>query len=382
MLKQYKLRDYRLRLVCYVYAITILGILVIGSAEKSVQDQQIMGLILGTAAMLVASLVDYTWVLKFYWLIYAFNLILLLLVKTPLGDDANGAYRWLKIGGFRFQPSELTKLVLILFFAKLLDKYKDNLNTWKFLGISAVLFGLPALLVKEQPDLSTTISLCVIFVVLLFVAGLSYKLIGGVLAVGIPSAVIFISLIMRPDQKILDHYAWLRIMAWLNPTQYADNAYQQQNSIMAIGSGQLVGKGLNNNLVSSVKNGSFIAEPQTDFIFAVAGEELGFIGCATIILLLALIVLECIWIGKRSRDFSGTLICCGVAGYIGFQSFVNICVATGIMPNTGIPLPFCQLWADVSGDSFYVDRRRAERGTAAEKILTWGCSYEHWTNRT
>lgn len=340
MLKQYKLRDYRLRLVCYVYAITILGILVIGSAEKSVQDQQILGLVLGTAAMIAASLVDYTWILKFYWLIYAFNLILLLLVKTPLGDDANGAYRWLKIGGFRFQPSELTKLVLILFFAKLLDKYKDNLNTWKVLGMSAVLFGLPALLVKEQPDLSTTISLCVIFVVLLFVAGLSYKLIGGVLAVGIPSAVIFISLIMRPDQKILDHYAWLRIMAWLNPTQYADNAYQQQNSIMAIGSGQLVGKGLNNNLVSSVKNGSFIAEPQTDFIFAVAGEELGFIGCATIILLLALIVLECIWIGKRSREFSGTLICCGVAGYIGFQSFVNICVATGIMPNTGIPLPF------------------------------------------
>ena len=157
---------------------------------------------------------------------------------------------------------------------------------------------------------------------------------------GIPAALIFIRLIMQPDQKLLDHYAWLRIMAWLNPTQYADNAYQQQNSIMAIGSGQLVGKGLNNNLVSSVKNGSFIAEPQTDFIFAVAGEELGFIGCATIILLLALIVIECIWIGKKSRDFSGTLICCGVAGYIGFQSFVNICVATGIFPNTGIPLPF------------------------------------------
>ena len=199
---------------------------------------------------------------------------------------------------------------------------------------------MPAALIKSQPDLSTTISICMTFAILLFISGLSYKLIGGALAVGIPAAVIFISLIMQPDQKLLDHYAWLRIMAWLNPTQYADNAYQQQNSIMAIGSGQLVGKGLNNNLVSSVKNGSFIAEPQTDFIFAVAGEELGFIGCATIILLLALIVIECIWIGKKSRDFSGTLICCGVAGYIGFQSFVNICVATGIFPNTGIPLPF------------------------------------------
>ena len=157
---------------------------------------------------------------------------------------------------------------------------------------------------------------------------------------GLPSVIVFISLILQPDQKILDDYAFRRIMAWLDPAKYADDAYQQQNSIMAIGSGQLVGQGLNNNSVYSVKNGGFIAETETDFIFAVAGEELGFVGCATIILLLALIVLECIWIGKRSRDFSGTLICCGVAGYIGFQSFINICVATGIMPNTGIPLPF------------------------------------------
>lgn len=340
MLRQYRLRDYRFRLVCYVFAITIIGILVIGSAEKSVQDQQIFGMVLGTVAMVVISLIDYNWVLKFYWLIYAFNLLLLLLVETPLGDGANGAVRWLNLGGFRFQPSELCKLCLILFFAKFFEKYKDILNTWKILGLSALLFGLPAFLVVNQPDLSTTISLCVIFVTVIFVAGLSWKLIGGALAVGIPAAVIFISLIMQPDQGIVEDYQRRRILAWLNPAVYADEAYQQQNSITAIGSGQLVGKGLNNNLVTSVKNGSFIAEPQTDFIFAVAGEELGFIGCATIILLLALIVLECIQIGRRSREFSGTLICCGVAGYIGFQSFVNICVATGLMPNTGIPLPF------------------------------------------
>lgn len=340
MLRQYRLRDYRFRLVCYVFAITIIGILVIGSAEKSVQDQQIFGMVLGTVAMVVISLIDYNWVLKFYWLIYAFNLLLLLLVETPLGDGANGAVRWLNLGGFRFQPSELCKLCLILFFAKFFEKYKDILNTWKILGLSALLFGLPAFLVVNQPDLSTTISLCVIFVTVIFAAGLSWKLIGGALVVGIPAVVVFISLIMQPDQGIVEDYQRRRILAWLNPAVYADEAYQQQNSITAIGSGQLVGKGLNNNLVTSVKNGSFIAEPQTDFIFAVAGEELGFIGCATIILLLALIVLECIQIGRRSREFSGTLICCGVAGYIGFQSFVNICVATGLMPNTGIPLPF------------------------------------------
>lgn len=341
MLKQYRVRDYRFRLVCYVFAITILGILVIGSAEKSVQSQQILGFCLGITVMTVVSLIDYNWILKFYWLIYVSNLFLLaLVVYSPLGYENNGATRWLRLGGFQFQPSELCKLCLILFFARFLDKYKEVLNTWKMLVLSALLFGVPALLVEKQPDLSTTITLCVIFVILLFIAGLSWKIIGGVLAVGVPAAVVFISLVMQPDQTLIDPYQRTRILAWLNPAAYADNAYQQQNSIMAIGSGQLVGKGLNNNLVSSVKNGSFIAEPQTDFIFAVAGEELGFIGCATIILLLALIVLECIQIGRRSREFSGILICCGVAGYIGFQSFVNICVATGLMPNTGIPLPF------------------------------------------
>ena len=346
MFKQYQLRDYRFRLVFYVYAISIIGTLVIGSAQKSLQSQQIIGMVLGTAAMAVISVLDYTWILKFYWLIYAFNLVLLLLVKipftniAPLGKEVNGSVRWLNVAGFQFQPSELAKLLLILFFAKFLEKYRESLNTWKMLAVLGVLFFFPAVIIKEQPDLSTTISLMGIFLVLLYIGGLSYKIIGGAVAVGLTSVIVFISLILQPDQKILDDYAFRRIMAWLDPAKYADDAYQQQNSIMAIGSGQLVGQGLNNNSVYSVKNGGFIAETETDFIFAVAGEELGFVGCATIILLLALIVLECIWIGKRSRDFSGTLICCGVAGYIGFQSFVNICVATGIMPNTGIPLPF------------------------------------------
>ena len=346
MFKQYQLRDYRFRLVFYVYAISIIGTLVIGSAQKSLQSQQIIGMVLGTAAMAVISVLDYTWILKFYWLIYAFNLVLLLLVKipftniAPLGKEVNGSVRWLNVAGFQFQPSELAKLLLILFFAKFLEKYRESLNTWKMLAVLGVLFFFPAVIIKEQPDLSTTISLMGIFLVLLYIGGLSYKIIGGAVAVGLTSVIVFISLILQPDQKILDDYAFRRIMAWLDPAKYADDAYQQQNSIMAIGSGQLVGQGLNNNSVYSVKNGGFIAETETDFIFAVAGEELGFVGCATIILLLALIVLECIWIGKRSRDFSGTLICCGVAGYIGFQSFINICAATGIMPNTGIPLPF------------------------------------------
>ena len=109
---------------------------------------------------------------------------------------------------------------------------------------------------------------------------------------------------------------------------------------MAIGSGMLHGKGLNNNTLASVKNGNFLAEAQTDFIFAVIGEELGFIGCMVVIGLFAVLVFECLWTGHRAKDLSGKLIGCGVAALLSFQTFTNIAVATGIFPNTGIPLPF------------------------------------------
>ena len=339
MFKQYQLRDFKLRLVVFVYAITILGILVIGSAKAEYQSQQVLGMVLGTIAMLIFALMDYHFMLNFYWLIYLFNLGLLLAVEF-VGTKVNGAQRWLDLKVMRFQPSELTKLLLILFFAKLFAKYQEHINTWRVIVMSGILLLVPLYLVKEQPDLSTTITIAFVFCVLIYIGGLSYKIIGTVLAILIPSAIIFINLIMQEGQQILDNYQFRRIMAWLNPAEYADDAYQQQNSIIAIGSGQLYGKGLYNNDISSVKNGNFIVEPQTDFIFAVTGEELGFIGCAAVIILLALIVMECLWIGKNAREQEGTIICCGFGGLIAFQSLVNICVATGLMPNTGIPLPF------------------------------------------
>lgn len=339
MFRQYQLRDFKLRLVVLVYAITILGILVIGSAKAEYQSQQILGMVLGSAAMLVFALMDYRVMLNYYWLIYGFNLVLLLAVHFA-GKKVNGAQRWLNLGFMQFQPSELTKLLLILFFAKLFTKYREQISNWKTILLSGILLAVPLYLVHEQPDLSTTITIIFVFCVLIFAGGLSYKFIGGVAAVAIPAAVIFINMIMQEGQEILDEYQFKRIMAWLNPAEYADDAYQQQNSIIAIGSGQLYGKGLYNNDISSVKNGNFIVEPQTDFIFAVTGEELGFIGCAAVIILLALIVLECLWIGKNARDHEGMIICCGFGGLIAFQSLVNISVATGLMPNTGIPLPF------------------------------------------
>ena len=339
MLKQYKLRNYNFRLVFYVIALTVLGIFVIGSAKHSVQDKQILGLCLGLAVMVFISLLDYSFVLRFSWLFYFCNIGLLLMVRF-MGENTKGSTRWVSIAGIRFQPSELSKIILILFFAYFFMKFQEQLNTLKILAASFVIAGVTLVLIKIQPDLSTTIITALIFVTLLFMAGLSYKIVFGVLAVSIPAVIIFISLILQPDQKILDNYQYKRIMAWLQPEKFADAAYQQLNSKMAIGSGQLLGKGLNNSEVTSVKNGNFISEPQTDFIFSIVGEELGFVGAVSVIVLLFLIVLECILMARKAKDLAGRLICCGMASLIGFQAFVNICVATGLTPNTGLPLPF------------------------------------------
>lgn len=342
MFKQYSIRNYHFRLVCYVLALSVIGILVIGSAKASVQKTQIVGLFLGLIVMAVVSLVDYSFILRFSWLFYFLNLVLLALVEV-MGSDANGATRWVSIAGLRFQPSELSKIIIIIFFAYFFMKYQETLNTIKILAASFILVGIPLVLVVTQPDLSTTIVTALIFVSLLFIAGLSYKIVLTVIGISIPIGIIGITMIIRMAQNSSDSdYRFGRIMAWLYPTdgRWSDKAAQQQNSIMAIGSGQLWGKGLNNSVATSMKNANYIIEPQTDFIFAVAGEELGFVGTIIIILLLLFIVIECILIGRKAKDMSGRLICCGMAALVGFQSIFNIFVATGLMPNTGIPLPF------------------------------------------
>ena len=340
MFKQYQFRNYRFKLVFLVYLLTTIGILVIGSAEESYQSQQILGLVLGSVAMLVCSLIDYNILMQFHWLVYVFIIILLVVVLTPLGKVVNGAQRWIDLKFMTLQPSELAKVMLSLFFAKFFSDRYDRINEPFTIASSIVLFGIPAFLILKEPDLSTTITIALVFCGMIFIAGFSYRFIGSMLAVIAPVALVFLGYVMREDQKLLEEYQRNRIMAWLNPSEHADLAYQQQNSIMAIGSGQLTGKGLNNDAVASVKNADYIAEPQTDFIFAVAGEELGFIGTAAIIILLLLIVIEIIAIGRNAKDMAGNLLCCGIAAWIGFQSFINICVATGLMPNTGVPLPF------------------------------------------
>jgi hypothetical protein len=338
--KPYHLKDVKFGLVISVIAISIIGVMVIGSAKQAVQGRQIIGLVAGVILMIILSMIDYVWLLNFYWILYGINIIALVCVKL-FGTNVNGAQRWIDIGVTNFQPSELSKILVVLFFAKFLMNHEDDLSSAATILKAVGLIAPTLILIVLQPDLSTTLSIALVFCAMMYLAGLSYRFIGTLIAILVPVTIIFISIVVQPNQPFLHDYQQKRILAWLEPQKYAsDEAYQQNNAIMAIGSGQLTGKGLNNNTTTSVKNGNFISEPQTDFIFAIVGEELGFVGCCIVIGLLLLIVVQCILIGLRAQDLAGRIICCGVAAQIGFQSFINIGVATGILPNTGIPLPF------------------------------------------
>nr|WP_294678585.1 FtsW/RodA/SpoVE family cell cycle protein [uncultured Blautia sp.] len=342
MLKQYKLRFYDFRLIVFLLAISFIGIQLVGTAAESLRSRQLAGVILGVILMLVLSLTDYSWILNFQWILYGFNIIMLLAVRF-FGDSANGAARWVDLGFIRFQPTELSKIIIILFFAKFFMDHEEELNTLKVLAQAAVLLVIPLTLILVQPDLKNTITVVVLFCILVYIAGLSYKIIGGAALIAIPLAIIFLSIVVQPDQTLIEDYQRKRIMSFLYPEneEYADDIEQQNNSKTAIASGELVGRVFSkDSSVTSVNDGNFVSENQTDFIFAVAGENYGFIGCTVIVLLLLAITVECIRLSLRAKDLSGKIICCGVGSIVAIQSFINICVATGMAPNTGTPLPF------------------------------------------
>lgn len=339
MLKRYRIRDYDFKLILLLVAVTVIGILSIGSAKADVQNRQILGFAMGFFIMIVLSFFDYSFFLRFHWGIYALNIILLLMVVF-FGREVKNAKRWLEIAGIQFQPSELTKILLILFYAQFIMKRREKLNNLKNMAAMIILLLPPLYLVYDQPDMSTSIVIASVFCIIWYVGGLSYKVVLGTLAVAVPAAVMLFIMILQPDQRIINSYQQLRILAWLEPEKYSQTiAYQQTNAMMAIGSGQLWGKGLNNTMIS-VKNGNFVSEPQTDFIFTIIGEELGFVGGCAVVVLLFLIAIECLNVARKAKDLAGTCIAAGMAALVGVQSFVNISVATGLFPNTGVPLPF------------------------------------------
>ena len=341
MIKKYRLIDYDFALVIMVMALTTIGIMAINSAEPASRNKQIAGFILGVVMMVFISLLDYLLIVKLYVLFYIGNAVLLALVLSPLGSSTNGAQRWINLFGITFQPSEAAKILLILFYAQFIMKYKDRIKSFGFVLICLIFLALPLGLIAMQPDLSTCIMVMTIFSTIMFVAGISWKIVIAVLSISIPSVLFVIYNAVQGESSILHEYQQRRILAWLHPEDYANSdAYQTLNSMMAIGSGQLYGKGYNTNEISSVLNGGFISESPTDFIFTVIGEEFGFVGACIVVVLILAISVECFMISMRARNKAGEIIAAGVGAWIGFQGFINIGVATGVIPNTGIPLPF------------------------------------------
>ena len=220
--QRYKLRDYRFSLIFLVITLSVIGIFMVRSARPDLMDRQIMGVALGAAAMLVISLIDYKWVLSLYWPLYILNIIMLVAVFF-FGTEVNGAKRWLDLGFTQFQPSDLTKILMILFYAKFLMEREQSIKNPKTIlqGIALILPSLA--LIYKQPNLSTTLCIAALFCALMYLGGLSYKLIGTVLAVIIPTFVIVLVIAIQPNQPFLQDYQQERILAWLDPEEYADD---------------------------------------------------------------------------------------------------------------------------------------------------------------
>ena len=330
--------DFLLLLLCG--SLTVIGIMAIYSADDSLARRQFYGFLLGAGLAVFITFLDYHIFLKLYPLFYIINIVLLILV-IRLGHSSHNAQRWLDLAGIRFQPSETAKILLILFFAALIMKCKDRMKHVLFDLFCLVLAAIPIGPIYLQPDLSTSIVLVMIFVSVMFVGGVSGRLIAALVAIAIPAVPVVFYLAIMPDSPIVRPFQQRRILAWLHPEDYATTeAYQTLNSLMAIGSGQLHGKGFDTNEISSVLSGGFISESQTDFIYTVIGEEFGFVGACAVILLILGIAVDAYIIAARAKDLGGKIIAAGFGTWIAFQGFLNIGVATGVMPNTGIPLPF------------------------------------------
>ena len=309
----------------------IMGSITICSVRPDFLTKQLIGVSACIIGMIVVSLIDYDFICKYYMVLYVINIGLLLLVLVAgSGGGDTGVHRWFYISdSFTIQPSEFAKIILILCTAVFLEKNYENLNTPKV--------GL----IVAEPDLSTSICVMATLFIIIFVGGLSLKLIGIMILVLVPAFGGFIWYIQQDNlPQFLKTYQINRILGHIYGSEYGASSDQQDNSVMAIGSGQLSGKGINNSTVATVKDTNLISEQQTDFIFSAVGEELGFIGSVIIIAILCLIVLQCIRVARHAKDKKGMYIATGIGALVAFQTFINIGVATALLPNTGLPLPF------------------------------------------
>lgn len=291
--------------------------------------KEIMWAGLGFLGMILAMNFDYWKYKKMAPYGYIISLILLMLVLTPLGVKFNGAKRWLRVAGFTIMPGELAKIFGIFFMASRLSRNPEKMKSFikgvlPNLLIIAIYFGLIIL----QPNLSTAMTITFIIASMMFVAGMRWSHIASMGIVG--AGLVVVMILLKP-------YRMRRITGFLDP--FADpkgSGYQVIQSLLALGSGGVFGVGLG----KSVQKYLYIPEPQNDFIFAVIGEELGFVGCLTIIILFLLLIWRGVRIAINAPDLFGCLLATGITAMVGVQVIINIAVATSSMPVTGIPLPF------------------------------------------
>lgn len=357
--KQYDWRKYNFTLlvimvilgVCSAYFVKFAVTHTMGADKSgSYFTKQIVCLLLGLIIAVIVSLIDYKRICDFAVIYYVIGTLLVAATRLPvIGTDAGThSYRWIKIPGigFTFQSSEICKVVIIIALALFFTRRQDEINSPKTIFQSMLIFMIPTAIILTQSDLSSSLVIFFIFAIMIFAAGLSYKIIVPVIAVMIPLVIGGLWFIQQPIAKNIipeDHlYQAQRVVAFLHPDdeEYADSDnYQQLHSITSIASGELTGKLLSDD-ASSDRNYIYVDVCESDFIFSVIGEEVGFVGSALVIALLCMIVFLCVRTAKRCNDTMGYLIALGISAMLMFQIFTNIGVAAMILPNTGLPLPF------------------------------------------
>ena len=296
--------------------------------------RQIIWSVIGVVGMIAASFVNYNWLRRFVWPLYFASLALCM--ACYLFEAEGGARRWVRFGPVNFQPSEIGKFALILLFAHLMSKDQDKMKKlWSGTLRFLILFGAMAVIVVFQPHLSATLLLAGITVAMLFIGGAKVQHLIAVGATGIAgvAAMVFTMWSFFSDRFA---HVLVRLTYWLDPFSTSDaGAYQTKQSLLAIGSGGLMGVGLGESRQKQL----YLPEVQNDFIFAIVCEELGFVGACLIIILFALLIWRGYTIALHAKDRFGMLIAVGITTQIGMQAMLNIAVVTNTIPNTGISLP-------------------------------------------
>ncbi len=293
--------------------------------------KQVVFLGLGLVAMTVMAAIDYRLLKLYATFVYAGMVFLLVLVQTPLGTTAKGAQRSFSFAGFQLSPSLFTRVALVLMLAAFLSQIKGEL-TLRHVVRAVGLAGFPMLLVFIQPDLGTTIVLAAILVAMMLVSGAKARYL---IALALVAGIGFLGALQL---NLIKDYQLQRIESFFDPEEDALRAgYNKQQAEIAVGAGGVTGRGY---LQGTQTNLDFVPEQHTDFIFTVVGEELGFVGGATLLALFALVLWRAFRIALSAKDPFGTFAAAGIAAYLAIQIFINVGMTVGIMPITGIPLPF------------------------------------------